>query len=241
MSSNPATVTVVTGPLGVDIGPAAAWLARSLGDGLAVRTVQPGTLRRRTSPVPPNMRSLRNLTVDTVDLHAVPSAWQNPDTNLGVAVGTIGRSVAGYVDTLDGIRDDLLNFERLGLNPAYRLTVQGVSPAHHIWPGVEYGDLATIARDSVLRASAGGSRHVLIEAGDGQTFLDAVNTVGLQPWACIDHLDLQFVVDAGAGADVLAQQLAVVQDITEDSRTTITLINANPEADGSHRTVPRCS
>ena len=43
-ANNPATVTVVTGPPGVDIGPAVAWTAEAsgLGDGLAIRTVVSG-------------------------------------------------------------------------------------------------------------------------------------------------------------------------------------------------------
>jgi hypothetical protein len=189
-SDNPATVTVVTGPLGHDIGHVTAYLGRNLGDGLAIRTVQPSTLRRRRTPNPYGAPH-------TIDLGALPSAWQNPDTNLGVAVAPQRfNSPVGLVDTLDQIRDDISYLERAGLSPAHRLTVQGASGAHHIWPAVEYGDLAAAARDHVLRASAGGSRQVLVEAGDGQTFLDAFGTVGLPPWSPhIERLELWLVLD----------------------------------------------
>jgi len=210
---NPATVTVVTAFPGTNIGGVCAHLGRNLRDGLTIRTVvshyvPPSGAHAdhvSPSPYPPPWPAdqpdrLGRDDRQAVLLHALPSAWQHPDTNLGVA----------YTDRPDGgLRGDLDQFDLLGLNPAHRVTVQvgkavrgvhlpsGLKGAFIPLP-VEVGDLAAQARDSVLRGSADGSRHVLIEAGDGQTFLDALATVGLPPWSeHIDWLRMWLVVDAG--------------------------------------------
>lgn len=195
--TNPATVTVVTGPLGADIGPLCAWLGRDLGDGLTIRTLVSDTgTPRHTSPNPHQFGPRGKILPKTVVLWALPSAWQNPDTNLGVAW-------TGAPDM--GLKDDLETMDRLGLNPAHRVTAQvgrsvrgAYSPAGPAFPPpVEVGGLLEAARDSVLRGSAGGSRQVLIEAGSGQTLLDALHTVNIPPWAdYVDVLDLWLMADA---------------------------------------------
>jgi hypothetical protein len=198
----PATLTVVTGPPGADIGPFTAWLGRDLADGLAIRTVDTAHGAQRvgyglhTSPpgVPVRDRSTGDQ-IRALALSAVPSAHQDPQTNLGVAFsGQIDRRLAHDLEGLDAF----------WLAPHHRLTVQpgravrGISPtAELVPPPVEVGDLAVQARDAVLRGSPDGSRHVLIEAGEGQTLLDALHTVGLSPWApYVEHLDLWVMVDA---------------------------------------------
>lgn len=180
-SDNPATVTVVTGPDGHDIGPAVAHLGRNLGDGLTVRIEPRAT---HTSPVPGAW---------TVQLDVLPSAWQNPDTNLGV----IRRPRRGDpFNWHDAIRGDLRQLDQLGLHPGHRLTIEGLDGLR-CPPGCEPcepGGLAVAARDSVLRGA--GPRQVLLEAGDGQTFLDAMATLGLPPWSPhIERLELWLVID----------------------------------------------
>jgi len=189
--TNPATVTVVTGPPGADIGPLCAWLGRDLTDGLAIRVLPNGSSAPHTSPNP------HVVGFPSVALFALPSAWQDDQTNLGVAYA--GRMT-------DDLATDLFALERLGLAPHHRVTVQpGRDPKDAIRatlgslvpPPVEVGNLLEAARDSVLRGSADGTRHVLIEAGGGQTLLDALHTVGIPPWAGYVHvLDLWLMVDA---------------------------------------------
>ena len=206
-------LAVITGPAGVDIGPAAAYLGRDLGDGLAVRTVVSHALGNLAtyhplhgSPipdyVPAHLHALdehgepvhTGIAPGRIELYNLPSAWQHPDTNLGVAYS----GLAGYHLTVD-----LDRLDQLGMHPAHRVTVQrrDTDPTifkpdlGNIPEPVELGDLAAHARDSVLRA--GG--RVLIEAGDGQTFADALHIVGIPPWASyIRQLDLYVVVDAAA-------------------------------------------
>jgi hypothetical protein len=187
-------LTVITGPVGVDIGPVAAHLGRDLDDGLAIRVVTPAT-QPHTSPDPfhspighartgPGPRGC-----GAVRLDCLPSAWQDPQTNLGVVY-------PGYPDL--NLHEGLHTLDALGLNPAHRLTVQHGTGREHpvsIPHPVEVGNLGVIARDSVLRA--GG--RVQVEAGDGQTFLSALATVGIPPWAeWIGHLDRWIVLDVAA-------------------------------------------
>jgi hypothetical protein len=208
---HPATVRAVTGPVGTDVGPFCAWLGADLDDGLAIRTVRSGRTpadRRdafaHVSPLPwaagqlaPAPSGLGAQHPDGgVPLWALPSAWHNPDTSLGVAyTGSATRDLTFDVATLDA----------MGCNPAHRITVQhtslprgreGLEPVLVPAP-IEIGNLAEIARDSVLRGSPERPRRVLIEAGDGQTLMEAFSTVGLAPWSPhIDVLDLWIVIDA---------------------------------------------
>jgi hypothetical protein len=190
-------LTVVTGPPGVDIGPAVAKLGTGLDDGFAVRVVRsdaPDT--PHTSPDPFHARPVADdrvaqgpSRIGAVRLSVLPSAWQDPQTNLGVV----------WTGELDlGLTEDLHTLESLGLNPAHRVTVQlGGQLRQQPWrvsipAPVEVGNVGVQARDAVLRA--GG--RVLVEAGDGQTFLQALATVGIAPWAkWIDHLDRWIVLD----------------------------------------------
>lgn len=202
------TVTVVTGPTGVDIGPVAAWLGRDLGDGLAIRTVVSPAIgisrvgaHEHDSPSPPGTAYLRTgQPMPRVPLWNLPSAWQNPDTNLGVAyTGAVTGDLAHDIETLRGI----------GWDPSHRLVVSrhggqdNATGDHRVPHPVEIGDLAEAARDSVLRAADGGSRHVLIEAGDGQTIIDAFRAVGLAQFdPSIKVLRLWLVVNAEAWGSV---------------------------------------
>jgi len=211
MTTNPATVIAVTGPAGHDIGPAAAWLGRNLGDGLAVRIVPSSDgLTPHTSPNPYPVADPPDS--GSVVLWCLPSAWQHPDTNLGVV----------YTGAPTGdLRIDLNTLRDLGVDAGHRVTVQhggfatrdGEPIGHPLPAPVEVGNLAEIARDSVLRG-AGRHRTVLLEAGDGQTFLDAFHAFGLAPWNThIDVLELWVVIDVaqceanvgGLGAAVAAQ------------------------------------
>lgn len=187
----PSRLTVITGPEGVDIGPVAAHLGRHLDDGLAIRVINYSAMSH-TSPDPYHGQTgstrfdERPLTVGAVRLRVLPSAWQDPQTNLGVVYDGPAN---------EDLTEDLHTMDALGLNPAHRVTVQhrpdGVSPMSILDP-VEVGNLGIIARDSVLRA--GG--RVQIEAGDGRTLLSALATVGIPPWAeWIDHLDRWIVLD----------------------------------------------
>lgn len=210
-----ATVTVVTGPAGVDIGPVAAHLGRDLSDGLAIRTVDSNRAEQpHSSPNPYRTDPAGTELPDTVRLTTLPSAWQHPDTNLGVAW-------TGYPDT--GLVHDIAELDALGLHPGHRVTVQHRSNYRSGAPipePVEVGDLAAHARDSVLRAPGGG--HVLIEAGDGQTFLDAFHTVGLPPWSAhIDALDLWLVVDAGQPFDELVAAVNALLAVNGGATVTI--------------------
>lgn len=200
------TVTVITGPPGVDIGPAVAHIGRNLGDGLAVRTVRSEpelanglAFSRRgshdhTGPVPGYFGGTlaEGYREHGLPLWNVPSCWQNPDTNLGVAyTGAVTRDLAFDCHTL----------EEIGCDVKHRLTVQyravTRAGALSVPPPIEVGDLGTAARDSVLRGADGGSRHVLVEAGDGQTFIDAMQAVGLAPNSPhIERLDRWLVVNA---------------------------------------------
>lgn len=202
---NPATLTVVTGQPGADLGPVAAYLGRNLRDGLAIRVVDSDARSetKHTSPDPTRPG-------EAVALSVLPSAWQNPDTNLGVVY-------TGWVDS--GLRDDLEALDRLGLNPAHRLTVQhhgvprGETGGPTVWVPmpVEIGNLAEHARDSVLRGSAESSRSVLIEAGDGLNILQALSALGLAPWGPhIEHLDFWMVFDADRTADPVAEARRLV-------------------------------
>lgn len=208
MTNTAATVTVVTGPTGHDIGPFTAWKAATdrIGDGLAVRVhparnVWEPSAPTHLSPTPPGscwqapaVGAGSGEPVTQMPLHCLPSAWQDPQTNLGVAF-------AGAVDT--GFNTDLFVLDRLGLAPHHRVTVQLGRPGRDgdgremVPEPVELGNLAVQARDAVLRSSpASGSRYVLVEAGDGQTFLDALATLGLPPWdPAIDRLVLWLVLD----------------------------------------------
>lgn len=184
----PSRLTVITGPPGVDIGPVAAHLGRNLDDGLAVRVVTPDTTPH-TSPDPHHRQQGMGgpASIGAVRLDCLPSAWQDPQTNLGVIW-------SGAPDL--GLKEDLHVMDALGLNPGHRVTVQHgdhVRARGAILPPIEYGDLGVIARDAVLRA--GG--RVQVEAGDGQTFLSALATVGIPPWASwIGHLDRWIALDA---------------------------------------------
>lgn len=208
---NPALLSVVTGPAGVDIGPVAAWLGDTVGDGLAIRTVVSDSTAAtlHASPIPAYVpEELRRLDGNggSVLLAVLPSAWQNRDTNLGVAYsGEVDHRLVGDLDRLG----------MLGMHPGHRLTVQRHSDLrptvswstdggdHHVPEPVEIGDLATHARDSVWRgADTGAPRHVLVEAGDGQTLLEALHIVGIAPWTpSIDRLMLWVVVDMQRAVD----------------------------------------
>lgn len=193
---NPATLTVVTGSAGTDLGPVAAYLGRDLGDGLAVRTVvseRTDVATPHSSPNPHPYGPGGLALPPVVHLDVLPSAWQDPHTNLGVVY-------TGAIDST--LRNDVYSMAQLGLDPSHRLTVQhqgvprGVVGTFVPVP-IEVGDVGQQARDAVLRGAAGGSRHVLVEAGDGQTFLDALHTLGLPPWSPhIDELALWLVLDA---------------------------------------------
>lgn len=178
---------VVTGPPGVDIGPAAARLAARppIGDGLAVRVINSTNGGwAHTSPDPYHRHTLDEATRCTgtaddpctenrVRLRYLPSAWQNPDTNLGVVF-------TGHPHV--GLNPDLIEMDKLGLDPSHRVTVQanGIMSKGFTYPSpVEMGDVGAHARDAVLRA--GG--RVLIEAGEGMTHLEALGALRLPPWA----------------------------------------------------------
>lgn len=214
--TNQARLTVVTGPAGVDIGPVAAHLGRDLGDGLTVRTVVSGpgrTIAQHTSPIPDYVpaelsalapgsmggqyQQVTGVLPGRVLLFHLPSAWQNPDTNLGVAYsGPVMHQIALDFDRL----------HHLGVHPGHRVTVQR-RPGPGDWINgsgdalvprpVQFGDLAEHARDSVWRGAEGSNRHVLVEAGEGQTFLDALHTVGIPPWTPhVERVELWTVLDA---------------------------------------------
>jgi hypothetical protein len=201
MTEQPATVSVVTGPPGVDVGPFVAWHGRDIGDGLAIRTVVSGARPCiHASPLgfAPGHLVAAPDAPPALGLVALPSAWQDPQTNLGIA----------YTAQPELLPADLLAMTRYGLDPGHRLTVQtGTRGSTFRWGNlipapVSVGNLAEAARDSVLRGSPSGSRHVLIEAGDGQTFLNALHTVGIPPWSPhIDVLDLWIVIDAARPYD----------------------------------------
>lgn len=196
-------LTVVTGPEGVDIGRTVAAVGHHIDDGLAVRVIdtdRPYTGRERaahTSPDPYHGHHHSAVggcagdgTTDTcvigrVRLRYLPSAWQNPDTNLGVVFTGPARPLA----------DDIHTMASLGLDPSHRLTVQArgpLSPAFTYPAPIEVGDVGAHARDAVLRA--GG--HVLIEAGDGMPHLDAIAALRLPPWApWVGRIELWTVFD----------------------------------------------
>lgn len=192
-------LTVITGPRGADIGPVAAKLGRGLDDGFAIRVVRSNVTgdTPHTSPDPFHRHTLDEATgcrgtgddpcsMNFVKLSVLPSAWQDPQTNLGVVYDA-------QPDT--GLEGDVHTLDALGLNPAHRVTVQ-CADRHRLDSSipapVEVGNVGVQARDAVLRA--GG--RVQIEAGDGQTFLQALATVGLPPWASwIGHLDRWIVLD----------------------------------------------
>jgi hypothetical protein len=219
------TVTIVTGPVGVDVGAVAARLGQGLGDGLAIRTIADGPSDRlHTSPNPHYASHIPGQADSggypggpTVELAVLPSAWQNPDTNLGVA----------WVGPPSGLYGDLQELDRLGLHPGHRITVQysgggNVNHGHRIPAPVEVGDLAVQARDSVLRT--GG--RVLVEAGDGQTAQDALHTVGLPPWSAhIGRLDIWIVLDASRYPSDQARTNLIADAATEVLR------NGGPFAD----------
>jgi hypothetical protein len=195
----PSRLTVITGPPGVDIGPATGFLGRGLDDGLAVRVVRSGRHglidQPHTSPDPfHRIHGAPGHTfgaVGAVRLSVLPSAWQDPQTNLGVMFD--GAPVRN-------LKDDIEILDALGLNPAHRLTV-GSMAGSVAWVEhpAEVGNVGVQARDAVLRA--GG--RVLVEAGDGQTFLQALATVGIPPWAnWIGHLDRWIVLDAAIRAGI---------------------------------------
>lgn len=199
-------LTVVTGPPGVDIGPAVAKLGAGLDDGFAIRVVRSDNHDTpHTSPDP--LHRSRDPRVDertaehpddlwvspgAVRLSVLPSAWQDPQTNLGVVYNAQPDR---------GLVEDIETLNALGLDPSHRLTVQSnIGSVANVRPPVEVGDVGVHARDAVLRA--GG--RVLIETGDGQTFLQALATVGIPPWAeWIGHLDRWIVLDVWHEADRL--------------------------------------
>jgi hypothetical protein len=217
MPQSQRVLTVVTGPERVDVGPVAAHLGRNLGDGLAVRIARTERVRNRehTSPDPHHRHTLDPATcngtggdtcsMNDVGLWVLPSAWQNPDTNLGVAFDgeKPSRDLAFDLDTLG----------KLGISLAHRVTVHRAGAAPSGWRApdsvvphpVEFGDLAVHARDSIWRgADDAASRQVLIEAGDGRTFLSALDAVGIPPWSPhIDRLDLWIVVDCAQAGQIL--------------------------------------
>lgn len=186
-------LTVITGPEGVDIGPVAAHLGRGLDDGFAIRVVRSGRYglidRPHTSPDPYHRHTL-----NFVRLSVLPSAWQNPDTNLGVVFDPA---------PCRDLKDDIEILNILGLNPAHRLTIQSTAGSvAWVTAPVEVGNVGVQARDSVLRA--GG--RVQVEAGDGQTFMQALTTVGIPPWASwIGHLDRWIVLDAALSSEGLTR------------------------------------
>lgn len=188
------TVTIVTGPIGVDVGPVAARLGQGLRDGLAIRTIAAGGSTQASSPLPYDAIHTptgRRVQPNRVLLYTLPSAWQNPDTNLGIAYEVQNSPLLGNVD--------LPRLDLLGLHPGHRVTVQSPTRSTiHVPPPVEVGNLAEAARDSVLRT--GG--RVLIQAGDGQTAQDALQIVGLPPWSAhIRRLDIWIVLDAQLALD----------------------------------------
>lgn len=175
-------LSVITGPRGVDIGHAVATIGRRIDDGLAVRVVDSDRdASHRTSPDPFHGPDTK------VRLAYLPSAWQDPQTNLGVV----------FTGRPQPLADDIHTMASLGLNPSHRLTVQSLGPPHlgrgYVYPlPIEVGNVGVHARDAVLRA--GG--HVLIEAGDGMTHLEALASLGLAPWApWIGMMDLWTVFD----------------------------------------------
>lgn len=200
-------LTVVTGASGIDIGPAVAQLGVDVADGMAVRIID--STRHRvphTSPDPYHRRRDETVsevtaehpddlwTTGQVRLRYLPSAWQDPQTNLGIVFPHAARPIG----------DDLHTMSALGLDPSHRLTVQGklhtLSPGHTYPLPIEPGDVGVQARD-VLRT--GG--RVIVEAGAGMTFLDALAALNLSPWApWIDDLDLWAVIDASAALQALA-------------------------------------
>ena len=224
-------LTIITGPVGVDIGPVAALLGRQLADGLAIRVVHSDVkeLTPHTSPDP-----FHRITGDAthhagaVRLEVLPSAWQDPDTNLGVCY-------TGHAD--EGLTEDLHTMDALGLNPAHRVTVQhrpaGVSPMSILDP-VDIGNLGVIARDSVLRT--GG--RVQIEAGDGQTFLSALSVVGIPPWAdWIGHLDRWIVLDANTHNDTAGTLIAIRDAVNDLDGSSGTYSNPHPLAEQGRDTL----
>lgn len=196
----PARLTVITGPPGADVGPVTAIVGAGLDDGFAIRVLDSATRNtmdtRHRSPNPHHRRSADGGTT-SVMLDALPAAWQDPLTNLGVVW-------TGAPDV--GLRRDIEDLEALGLNPSHRVTVQWKTPypsvissAAVVPPPVEVGDVGTQARDSVLRS--GG--QVLVEAGDGMTSMQALTALNLPPWATWVHqLDLWVVLDVRHAADL---------------------------------------
>ncbi len=177
-----AHLDIVTGPPGVDIGEAVAAIGGAIDDGLAIRVVNsvaPGD--GHTSPDPFHGADA------TVRLRYLPSAWQDPQTNLGVLFTGPARVA---------LTDDIHTMAALGLDPSHRLTVQSLAGAlryGYTYPTpIEVGNLGVHARDAVLRA--GG--RVLVEAGNGMTHLEAIAALRLPPWAPgIDQLTLWNVLD----------------------------------------------
>jgi hypothetical protein len=212
-TGHPATVQVVTGLTGTDVGPFCAWLGRDLEDGLAVRVVRSnpdGPLDRRgafthvsrtgfepghlvAAPTGFGAQTGAQVGLAPVPLWCLPSAWQHPDTHLGVLfTGAVTRDLVFDVETLRG----------MGVDVRHRLTVQHTGiPAGYggllVPHPIDVAPLAEIARDSVLRGSAARPRRVLVEAGDGWTPTEALGALGLPPDSPhIDVLELWLVVNA---------------------------------------------
>lgn len=212
----PSQLIVVTGPEGVDIGRAVAEIGSRVDDGFAVRVVDSTRDSvAHTSPDPYH----RVLTADpavaqgpaqpgAVRLRCLPSAWQDPQTNLGVV----------FTRAALPLGDDIYTLAALGLDPSHRVTVD--TRGGHLIRGFTYplpiepGNVGVQVRDAVLRA--GGS--AIVEAGDGMSHLEALAALRLAPWSpWIDELHLWTVFDVaapGAGLDAEGVAAWVVDHLT---------------------------
>lgn len=182
------TVTVVTGPAGVDTAPVVVHLARHLDDGLAIRVTDPFANPDRPA-------SVRRPLADGPALYVLPSiVFACPDANLGVVGGS-----------RTGIQRDIEAVEQRGATVRHRLHVDSFNGerADRIqrlyFDGLgEVGDLAVHARDSVLRMGD----HVFVEAADGQTVDRALDLAGAGSWLpYVRRVDRWVCVDVAAVLD----------------------------------------